>query len=63
MVSGWIQSWVSGDLVSGALVMVAITDCVGLKAFIAFTQDTAIFWNVDELYSTIFFSIHGGNGA
>ena len=55
--------WASGDLVSSASVRVAISDCVGSKAFNAFTQDIAISWDVDELYSTIFFSINGGTGA
>ena len=55
--------WASGDVVSSTSVRVDISDCVGSKAFNAFTQDTEISWDVDELYSTIFFSINGGTGA
>ena len=55
--------WDSGYILAGSLVLVSIADCVGSKDFSAFTQDTAISWDVDELYSTIFFSINGGNGA
>ena len=56
-------SWDSGAIVAVASVRVMIAACVGLKAFSAFTQDTAISLDVDELYSIIFFSIHGGTGA
>ena len=57
------SSWNSGAIVSGTSVMVAIADCVGLKGFSAFTQDTALSWDVDKLYSTIFSSINGSTGA
>ena len=49
-----------GDIVSGELVRVAISTCVGSKAFSNFTQDHLISSDVDELYSTIFFNINGG---
>ena len=55
--------WASGAIVASALVRVAIGACGGLKDFSAFTQDTAIYWDVDELYSPIFFSINGGTVA
>ena len=42
--------------------MVVIAACVGLKDFSAFTQDSAIYWYVDELYSTILFSMNRGTG-
>ena len=56
-------SWTSRDIVSGASVGVAIADCVGLKTFSTSTPDTAISWDLDELYFTILFSIIGGTGA
>ena len=57
------SSWYLGSLVAGALVMIAITACVGSKDFIAFTQDNAISWDVDELDFTIFLSTNAGTGA
>ena len=55
--------WDLGSIVAGLSVRVAITVCIGLKDFSIFTQDNAISLDVDELYSTIFFSINGGTGA
>ena len=55
--------WASGDIVYGLSVRVDITTSVGPKDFSAFTQDTEISWDVDKLYSTIFFSINEGTGA
>ena len=55
--------WASGDILAGASVRVAIVSCVGPKDFIALTQYTAVSWDVDELYSTIFFNINGGTDA
>ena len=46
-----VISWASGDISADSLIRVAIVACVGLKAFSAFTQDNAIYWDVDELYS------------
>ena len=60
---GAAVGWDSVDIVAGALFRVATADCVGSKAFSAFTQDTAISWDLDELYSTILFCINGGTGA
>ena len=57
------SSWDSRAVVSGALVIVAIAACVGLKAYSAFTKDTAISLDMDELYSTNFFSINESTGA
>ena len=62
----WVGATVScnlGSIVAHALVRVEIAACVGSKDFSAFTEDTAISWNVDELCSTIFYSMNGGNGA
>ena len=59
----WVSaatSWASGTMVAGELVRVVIVACVNSKAFSAFIQDTTISWDVDELYSTILFSINGG---
>ena len=61
----WIGAeigWALGAMLAGASVRVLIAACVGSKAFSAFTQDTAISWDVDKLYSTIFFSTNGGDG-
>ena len=38
----------------------AIAACVGSKDFRAFSKDTAISWDMDKLYFTIFFSTNGG---
>ena len=62
----WVRAaigWASGAMVADASVRVEIAACVGSKAFNTFTQDTAISWDVEELYSKIFFSINGGTGA
>ena len=56
-------SWASGDIVPGASARLAIAACVCSKAFRAFTQDTAISWDVEELYFMILFKINGGTGA
>ena len=52
--------WASGAVVAGSSIRVSIADCVSSNAFITFTQDNAISWDVDELSSTIFFSMNGG---
>ena len=57
------SSWYLGAEVAGALIMVEIAASVVLKALSAFTQDNAISWDADELYSTIFFSINEVTGA
>ena len=44
----------SGAKIADALVMVVIAACVGLNDLSNFTQDTAISWDVDELYSRFF---------
>ena len=59
----WVSAvvgWGSGAIVAGASVRVVIAVYVVPKASSAFTKGTAISWNVDELYSTIFFSMNGG---
>ena len=41
----WVSAvigWGSGDIVAGALIIVAIATCMGPKAFSVFTQDTDI---------------------
>ena len=60
---GVTVGWESGAIVAVASVRVAMAACVCLKDFSAFTQYTAISWDLDELYSTILFSINGGTGA
>ena len=55
-------SWGSVDIVSCASVRVAIAACIDSKFFSAFTQDTAISLDVDEIYSTVFFGKNGGTG-
>ena len=52
----------SGAMVSGASVRVAIVACIGSKDFNALALYAVISWDVEELYSTIFFSINGGTG-
>ena len=63
MCSTVCSSWASGTIVAGALVRVVIAACVGSKAFSAYTQDTVISWDVDELYFNIFFSVNGFTGT
>ena len=55
--------WDSGAIVDGALVRSAIDNSIGSKAFGAFTKNTTVSWDVDELYSTFFFCINGGTGV
>ena len=55
--------WDSWTILACAMVRVFIDACVGPKAFSSFTKYTVISWGVYELYSTIFFSVHGVTGA
>ena len=60
---GDVVGWDSGAIVAFALVRLAISACVGSNYFSAFKQDTEIYWDVDALYSAIFFSINGCTGV
>ena len=60
---GAAVGWYSGDILADASMRAEIAACIGLKAFSAFIQDTAIYWDVDDLYSTIFFSMNESTGA
>ena len=57
---GFAISWYSGAVLAGALFRVNIAASLCSEAFINLTQDTAISWYVDKLYSSIFFCVNGG---
>ena len=44
---GAVVGWSLVDVLAGASVRIAIASCIGLKPFIAFTQDTALSWDAD----------------